>query len=125
MQQAASRDGTRIAYDKAGKGPALILVTGALSSRSDSSELVQLLANHFTVYSYDRRGRGDSSDTKPYSVEREVEDIDAIITAAGGSAHVYGKSSGASLALRAAASLGGKVQKLAIYEAPYSEAAGA
>src|SRR5688572_29945506 len=98
MQQVTSQDGTRIAYDKSGKGPALIIVTGALASRSGHSELVQLLAPHFTVYSYDRRGRADSTDTKPYAVEREVEDIAALIGAAGGSAHVYGKSSGASLA---------------------------
>jgi pimeloyl-ACP methyl ester carboxylesterase len=78
-----------------------------------------------TVYSYDRRGRGDSGDTKPYSVEREIEDIEALIDSAGGSAYVYGQSSGAGLALQAAAALGNKVEKLAIYEAPYSDAAGA
>jgi len=125
MQLVTSQDGTRIAYDKAGKGPALILVNGALSTRSSNSELVQLLAPHFTAYSYDRRGRGDSGDTKPYSVEREIEDIAALIDAAGGSAYVYGKSSGACLALRATSSLGDKIKKLAIYEAPYSEAEGA
>lgn len=125
MQLVTSRDGTRIAYDKVGKGPALILVNGALATRSSSSELAQLLAPHFTVYSYDRRGRGDSTDTKPYSVKREIEDMAAVIDAAGGSAHVYGKSSGAGLALEAASSLGDKVEKLAIYEAPYSEAEGA
>ena len=125
MQTVTSPDGTRIAYDKRGKGPALILVGGALSARASAAELAQLLAPDFTVYSYDRRGRGDSGDTKPYSVEREVEDLAAVIDAAGGSAFVYGKSSGAALALQAAASLGGKVTKLALYEAPYSEAAGA
>jgi pimeloyl-ACP methyl ester carboxylesterase len=123
--QVTSRDGTRIAYDKRGNGPALILVTGALADRAGAAELAQLLATHFTVYSYDRRGRGDSKDTKPYSVQREIEDIEAIIDSAGGSAYVYGKSSGASLALRAASALGAKVRKLAIYEAPYSEAQGA
>jgi pimeloyl-ACP methyl ester carboxylesterase len=116
-----SRDGTRIAYDKWGSGPALIVVNGALSDRTSSSELAQLLMPHFTVYSYDRRGRGDSTDTKPYSVKREIEDLEALIDAAGGSAYVYGKSSGASLALQATASLGTKVKKLAIYEPPYSE----
>ena len=125
MQQVTSQDGTRIAYDKVGKGPAVVIVNGALSSRSSSAELAQLLATHFTVYSYDRRGRGDSTDTKPYSVKREVEDMAALIDAAGGSAYVYGKSSGAALALEAASSLGPKVKKLAIYEAPYSEAEGA
>ena len=120
-----SRDGTRIAYDQWGKGPAVIVVNGALSERSSNAELAQLLAPHFTVYSYDRRGRGDSADSKPYSVQREIEDIEALIDSAGGSAHVYGKSSGAGLALQAASALGGKVKKLALYEAPYSEAEGA
>jgi pimeloyl-ACP methyl ester carboxylesterase len=120
-----SRDGTRIAYDTWGKGPALILVNGALADRSGNAELAQLLAPHFTVYSYDRRGRGESGDTKPYSVQREIEDLEALIERAGGSARVYGKSSGASLALQAAAVVGKKVTKLALYEAPYSDAAGA
>jgi pimeloyl-ACP methyl ester carboxylesterase len=125
MQLVTSQDGTRIAYDKSGKGPAVILVNGALATRASTSELAQLLAGHFTVYSYDRRGRGDSADSKPYSVKRETEDIAALIDAAGGSAYVYGKSSGACLALEAASSLGDKVKKLAIYEAPYSDAEGA
>ena len=125
MRVVSSEDGSRIAYDKRGKGPAVILVTGALATRSSASELAQLLAPHFTVYSYDRRGRGDSGDTKPYSVQREIDDIAALVDEAGGSAYVYGKSSGACLALQAAAALGDKVKKLAIYEAPYSEAAGA
>lgn len=125
MQVAMSRDGTRIAYEKRGKGPVVIVVSGALSERSGSSELAQLLAAHLTVYSYDRRGRGDSADTKPYSVKREIEDIEALIDSAGGSAYVYGKSSGASLALLAAAALGDKIKKLALYEPPYSEAEGA
>lgn len=125
MQLVTSQDGTRIAYDKLGKGAAVLLVNGALATRSSTSELAQLLAAHFTVYSYDRRGRGDSGDTKPYSVQREIEDIAALIDAAGGSAFVYGKSSGACLALLATSSLGDKVKRLAIYEAPYSEAEGA
>jgi pimeloyl-ACP methyl ester carboxylesterase len=120
-----SRDGTRISYDKWGKGPPVILVGGALSDRSGGEELARLLAAEFTVYSYDRRGRGDSTDTKPYSVAREIEDLEALIDSAGGSARVYGKSSGASLALHAAAALGDKVPKLALYEAPFSEAQGA
>jgi pimeloyl-ACP methyl ester carboxylesterase len=125
-QYATSADGTRIAYDKTGKGPAVIVVGGALSDRRGGAELAQLLSSRLTVYSFDRRGRGDSTDTQPYSVKREIEDIEALITVAGGTAHVYGKSSGAALALHAAADLGGaKVKKLALYEAPYSDANGA
>jgi pimeloyl-ACP methyl ester carboxylesterase len=120
-----SRDGTPIAYDKVGKGPALVVVGGALSGRSGGAELAKLLAPHFTVYSYDRRGRGDSGDTPPYSVKREIEDLEAIIDKAGGSAVVYAKSSGASLAVQASAVLGDKVRKLALYEAPYDDAPGA
>lgn len=125
QEAVTSQDGTRIAYSKLGQGPAVILVGGALSDRAGAAELARLLASRLTVYSYDRRGRGDSGDTKPYAVRREVEDIEALIDKAGGSAHVYGKSSGAALALQAAAALGGKVRKLALYEAPYSEADGA
>jgi len=124
VQIATSKDGTRIAYDDSGQGPAVILVIGALATRADDSELAQLLASHFTVYSYDRRGRGDSSDTQPYAVDREIEDIEALIDEAGGSAYVYGISSGACLALEAATTLGDKVKKLAIYEAPYNEGEG-
>lgn len=125
MQLVTSQDGTRIAYDKVGNGPAVIVANGALATRSSGSELAQLLANDFTVYSYDRRGRGESGDTKQYSVKREIEDIEALINAAGGSAYLYGKSSGACLALEAASSLGDKIGRLAIYEAPYSDAEGA
>lgn len=125
MQAVTSKDGTRIAYDKSGTGPAVILVSGALATRSSDTELAQLLAPHFTVYNYDRRGRADSADTKPYSVEREIEDIEALINEAGSSAYVYGISSGACLALEAAAALGDRIKKLAIYEAPYDEAEGA
>lgn len=124
-QYVTSRDGTRIAYDQAGQGPVLILVGGALSDRSGGAELAPLLAQKLTVYSFDRRGRGDSKSRNPYSVQREIEDIEALIDAAGGSAYVYGKSSGASLALQAAATLGNKVTRLAMYEPPYSEAEGA
>lgn len=121
MQSAKSKDGTRIVFEKTGQGPALILVGGALSGRQGASELAKLMAPDFTVYSYDRRGRGESGDTEPYSVRREIEDIEALIDQAGGSAYVYGKSSGACLALQAASSLAGKIKKLALYEAPYSE----
>lgn len=125
MQTVTSQDGTQVAYDKQGNGPPVVLVSGALVTRSSDTELAELLARHFTVYSYDRRGRGDSGDTKPYSVEREIEDIEALIDEAGGLAYLYGISSGACLALEAAAKLGGKVKKLAVYEAPYDEAEGA
>jgi pimeloyl-ACP methyl ester carboxylesterase len=118
-----SHDGTEIAYDKLGDGPPLILVDGALCTRSFGSkpDLVDRLAAHFTVYSYDRRGRGDSGDTLPYSVEREIEDIEALIDKAGGVVFLYGHSSGACLALEAALILGTKVEKLAMYEAPYND----
>src|SRR6266567_1560887 len=123
MNTVTSKDGTKIAYDKQDEGPAVILVYGALCYRSTGSlpELVTLLAPHFTVYNYDRRGRGDSGDTKPYAVEREVEDIEALIDEAGGVACLYGHSSGAALALEAALQLGGNVKKLAMYEAPYND----
>jgi pimeloyl-ACP methyl ester carboxylesterase len=123
MKTVHSADGTTIAFDQLGKGPALILVDGALGQRamdSETTQLAPLLAQHFTVFHYDRRGRGDSTDTQPYTVEREIEDIDALITEAGGSAFVFGISSGAALALEAAIKLGEKVKKLAMYEAPYN-----
>src|SRR5438445_5661420 len=123
MNTLKSKDGTTIAFDRQGDGPALILVDGALSTRSSGSkpELAKLLAERFTVFSYDRRGRGNSGDTKPYAVERELEDIDAVIDEAGGSAFVYGHSSGGCLALDATVALGHKVKKLAMYEAPYND----
>jgi len=123
MNTVISKDGTKIAYDKQGEGPAVILAYGALCYRSFGSlpELVKLLTPHFTVYNYERRGRGESGDTRPYAVEREVEDIEALIDEAGGAAYLYGHSSGAALALEAAIKLGGKVKKLAMYEAPYND----
>lgn len=122
MQSVTSKDGTKIAYDKVGEGPAVILVAGALCSRLSWSgpELANLLAADFTTYNYDRRGRGDSGDATPYAIEREIEDIDALIDAAGGEAYLYGHSSGGALALEAAVRLGEKVKKLAVYEAPYN-----
>lgn len=122
MRTVTSKDGTRIAFDQYGKGPALILVTGALGVRSPdpmSRQLPDLLSEHFTVIDYDRRGRGDSGDTRPYAVQREVEDIEALIDAAGGSAYLYGLSSGGVLALEAASQLPNKVMKLAVYEPPF------
>src|SRR5262245_11301200 len=126
MRTVTSKDGTTIAFDRSGTGPALILVGGALEQRAWDSETAKLaalplLAQHFTVFHYDRRGRGDSTDTLPYAVEREIEDIEALIDEAGGSALVFGISSGAALAFEAALALGGKVKKLAIYEAPYND----
>jgi len=120
MHIVTSKDGTKIAYDKVGHGPLIILVAGAISKRSSWSELPGLLSPHFTVISYDRRGRGDSTDSLPYSPEREIEDIEAIIDQEGGTACLYGHSSGGALALEAAFKLGKKVRRLAVYEVPYS-----
>ncbi len=123
MKKVQSADGTTIAFDQLGKGPALILVGGAFEQRamdSETAQLAPLLAQHFTVFHYDRRGRGESTDTLPYAVEREIEDIEALINEAGGSAFVFGISSGAALAMEAAIKLGDKVKKLAMYEAPYN-----
>jgi pimeloyl-ACP methyl ester carboxylesterase len=117
MGKVISKDGTTIAFDQVGKGPVLILVGGALSDRSAGRPLAALLAPRFSVFSYDRRGRGDSGDTAPYAVEREVEDIEALINEAGGSASVFGKSSGAVLALQAARKL--SITRLALYEPPF------
>jgi pimeloyl-ACP methyl ester carboxylesterase len=115
-----STDGTRIAYDKQGSGPAVVLVDGAFGNRGfGANKLAEQLASDFTVYTYDRRGRNESGDTAPYAIEREVEDIAAIVDAAGGSASLYGISSGAALALEAAARLGGRVVRVAAYEPPY------
>lgn len=122
MPHVTSRDGTSIAYDKTGEGPAVLLVDGAMGHREHfgSGPLAAELARTFTVYTYDRRGRGESADTQPYGVEREIEDIEALIDKAGGWAYVYGISSGAMLALRAAGTLGAaKVVKLALYEPPF------
>src|SRR5215471_21161927 len=120
MPTVTSKDGTRIAYDREGQGPALILVDGAMCYRTSgpAKPLAKLLTNDFTVITYDRRGRGESGDTAPYVTEREVEDIDALIQMAGGSAFVYGVSSGAALALEAANHLTG-IRKLVLYEAPF------
>jgi pimeloyl-ACP methyl ester carboxylesterase len=120
VQRVKSKDGTSIAFERSGAGPAIILVDGALCSRSfgPSSKLAPLLAKHFTVFAYDRRGRGGSADAAPYAKEREVEDINALIGEAGGSAFVLGLSSGAALGLLAAAS-GLAIKKLALYEPPF------
>ena len=119
MRTVLSKDGTAIAFDQSGQGPALILVAGATATRLAEASLAAALAPHFTVFAYDRRGRGASSDTAPYAVEREVEDIEALINEAGGSAFVFGHSSGAVLALEAARLLPTKITKLAVYEPPF------
>ena len=124
MEIVTSKDGTRIAFDRWGVGPVVILVDGALQYRAFDQGMVQLaelLAPHFTVIHYDRRGRGDSTDMQPYTLEREIEDIEAIIDETGGSASLYGISSGAALAMEAAIALPEKVSKLAMYEAPFND----
>ncbi|MGH7726129.1 MAG: alpha/beta fold hydrolase [Candidatus Eiseniibacteriota bacterium] len=125
MTQVRSKDGTAIAYERSGSGPALILVDGALCSRAfgPSPKLAPRLAPHFTVYAYDRRGRGESGDTQPYARVREVEDLAALIETAGGCAFLLGLSSGGALALEAAAS-GLPVAKVVAYEPPYVDVAG-
>jgi pimeloyl-ACP methyl ester carboxylesterase len=122
MQKVTSRDGTKIAFDTYGDGPTVILVVGAFQHRAIDQRTAQLaahLAQHFTVIHYDRRGRGDSGDTLPYTVEREVEDIDALIVENGETAFVFGMSSGAVLAIEAAAH-GLAIKKLAFYEPPFN-----
>ena len=121
-RQTNSNDGTRITFDQAGDGPPLILVVGAFNDRRTGAPLAAVLAPHFTVLSYDRRGRGDSGDAAAYAVERELEDLDALIRAAGGSASVFGFSSGAVLALRAAAA-GLPIAKVALYDTPPAQPA--
>jgi alpha-beta hydrolase superfamily lysophospholipase len=118
METVISADGTEIAYDRLGDGPPAILVVGAFNLRSTTAPLAAALAPRFTVLNYDRRGRGDSGDTAPYAVQREVEDLDALIAAAGGRAAVFGYSSGAVLALKAAAA-GSAITRLALYEPPF------
>jgi pimeloyl-ACP methyl ester carboxylesterase len=118
MDTVRSNDGTAIAFDRTGDGPPVILVGGALSDRSAGADLARHLGPRFTVFAYDRRGRGDSGDTPPYAVDREVEDLEALIVEAGGSACVFGHSSGAVLALEAAAR-GVAITKLALYEPPF------
>ncbi len=131
MQTVNSNDGTQLAYDVQGSGPALILVDGALCYRGfgPMPGLAKLLETHFTVTTYDRRGRGESGNTQngmSRIVESEVEDLAALIRQAGGSAFLFGASSGGALAMEAAIRLGeGMVKKLAIYEAPYNSEAGA
>ncbi|MCL4858100.1 MAG: alpha/beta hydrolase [Caldilineaceae bacterium] len=124
MKTVTSKDGTTIAYDQWGAGPVIILVDGALQSRAfdqGMAQLASMLAHRYTVIHHDRRGRGDSSDTLPYAVECEIEDIEALIDEVGGPACLYGISSGACLAFEAALALDGRVTRLAMYEAPYND----
>jgi pimeloyl-ACP methyl ester carboxylesterase len=116
-EKVISKDSTTIAFEKSGKGPAIVLVVGAFNDRATGAPLARVLERHFTVFNYDRRGRGESGDTEPYAIEREIEDLDALIAQAGGSARVFGYSSGATLALRAAAH-GLAISQLALYEPP-------
>lgn len=125
MPTFTSKDGTTITYDVRGVGPAVILIDGAWCGRNmgPMPKLAPLLAPHFTVYNYDRRSRGDSSVSTDYSPDREYEDLAALIDIAGGSAHLYGTSSGGALALFAAAR-GLPVNRLAIFEAPFTDVPG-
>jgi pimeloyl-ACP methyl ester carboxylesterase len=121
MRTVTSADGTAIAFTRAGTGPALVLVDGAMcySGMGPMPALAERLTDHFTVYTYDRRGRGESGDTLPFAVEREIEDLDALVAYAGGAAYAYAISSGAALTLRAAAA-GVPWRALALYEPPFT-----
>lgn len=120
-QHVRSKDGTRIAYHREGTGPAVVLLGGALDDGAENAPLVPELAKRFTVFNYARRGRGASGDTAPYAVDREIEDVQAVLAEAGGSAHLFGVSSGGMLALEAAAA-GHAVDRIALYEVPYDTA---
>lgn len=114
-----SSDGTEIAFERSGAGPAIILVASALADRSDTKRLARHLTERFSVVSYDRRGRGESGDTVPYAPAREVDDLEALITAVGEPVTLFGSSSGAVLALDAAQSLGRTIERLALFEPPF------
>jgi len=116
---ATSADGTRIAYEAVGNGPPVVIVSGAFGTRADARELAGALSGRFTAAGYDRRGRGDSGDTQPYAPARELDDMRAVIDALGGSAFVYGHSSGGALSLDAVAA-GLPILKLAVYEPPFT-----
>jgi pimeloyl-ACP methyl ester carboxylesterase len=118
VQHVRSADGTQIAYEKSGEGPPLIITGGSLGDHRFYIPLAAELARHFTVYNFDRRGRGQSGDTQPYAVEREIEDVDALITDIGEPVFVYGHSAGSALALRAAAA-GLTIAKLVLADPPY------
>jgi pimeloyl-ACP methyl ester carboxylesterase len=126
VETVTSNDGSRIAYDRIGEGPTVILVAGALGYRkfNKMEELARLLSGHCTVINYDRRGRGDSTEVKPFALEREIEDIAALVDAEGGSASLWGWSSGGALALRAAGA-GIGVERVSVYEVPFMVTPGA
>jgi pimeloyl-ACP methyl ester carboxylesterase len=117
METVKSKDGTTIAFDRLGSGPPVVLVCGGSVDRTADAAIAQELASDFTVFNFDRRGRGDSGDTLPYAIDREVEDIEAVIGVAGGAAFLWGSSSGAVLALIAAENV--PVTKLALWEPPF------
>lgn len=119
MEHVESADGTLIALERTGHGPSLVLVVGAFSDRTSTNALAAGLSSQYEVWAYDRRGRGDSSDTVPWAIEREVEDLGAVIDASGGDAFVFGHSSGGALALEGAAA-GLPVRAVAVYEPPYT-----
>jgi pimeloyl-ACP methyl ester carboxylesterase len=119
METVISTDGTKIAFDRFGAGPPLVMAAGAFNDRSTTEPLGRALKDRAEVFNYDRRGRGDSGDTMPYAVQREIEDLDAMIAAAGGKASVLGYSSGANLALQAAAA-GSAIGRLVLYEPPFN-----
>jgi pimeloyl-ACP methyl ester carboxylesterase len=119
METVTSRDGTPIAFERSGEGPALVLVGGSLADHRFYAPLADELAGHFTVYGFDRRGRGQSGDASSYEVEREVEDVGALIARAGGPVFMYGHSAGSALALRAAAG-GLDIAKLALADPPFT-----
>ncbi|MEP7026175.1 MAG: alpha/beta hydrolase [Actinomycetota bacterium] len=123
MEKTQSADGTTIAFDRTGTGRAVVLVVGAFCDRQTTKALAALLAPDFTVYEYDRRGRGDSSDQASYAPEREIDDLAAVVAATGSAPFVYGHSSGAVLGLEAAAQQV-PIRMLAVYEPPYTGADG-
>ncbi len=121
MAFVTSKDGTRIGYSAIGSGPAIVLVDGAMCSRDmgPATPLAEELKDRFTVYTYDRRGRGESGDTKPYATQREVEDLAAVIEAAGGNVAIYAISSGVAVSLETANTLPGSIRSMVLYEAPF------
>ncbi|MDF2744241.1 MAG: alpha/beta hydrolase, partial [Actinomycetia bacterium] len=119
MQKVISTDGTEIAFERSGRGPALIIVGGSLADHQFYLPLAKELSRHFTVYNYDRRGRGQSGDTGAYAVEREVEDLATLVDHAGAPVFVYGHSAGSALALRAAAA-GPGIARLVLADPPFT-----
>jgi pimeloyl-ACP methyl ester carboxylesterase len=119
VRQVTSQDGTRIAYETWGQGPALIAVAGTTCDRALMRSTAQAFGEYFATINYDRRGRGESGDTAPYAIDREIEDIAALINEAGGSAHLYGHSSGAALVLHTVAA-GVPVERFVLHDPPYS-----